>query len=258
MERLKRVAVAVVIWAMVMLCACWAFADLSDIDQVFNHACDLYEDGDFEAAAGQLESLAASGVRDADVYYNLGNCYYKQGELGKAVANYRRAIMLAPRDADTRENLDLVRSIVGFRDTTGSYSIGSIVALPLERVSPRELAVAFYAAYYIAVLTFLGVVLLRGDRQMKCMYGLVIFVGLAAAAYGLSRHGISRFGGASEGVVTVEGTEFMSGPGTAFDELVRLPDGVEVRLRARSGIWMEVELDTGEIGWVRETDLERI
>jgi hypothetical protein len=258
MERLKRAAVFAVALAIVLLSACCAFADLSDIDAVFNHACDLYEDGDFEAAAGQLESLAASGVRDADVYYNLGNCYYKQGELGKAVANYRRAMMLAPRDSDAEENLDLIRSFVGFRDTTGSYGIGSIVAIPLDLVSPQEFAIAFYAAYYLAVLTFLGVVLLRGNLQGKCMYTLVVLVAVAATAYGLSRHGISRFGGASEGVITAEGTEFMSGPGTAFDELVRLPDGVEIHLRARSGIWIEVELDTGDIGWVRETDLERI
>ena len=53
----------------------------------------------------------------------------------------------------------------------------------------------------------------------------------------------------------VNRSEFMSGPGSAFDELARLPDGVEVELRARSGIWVEVQLPTGEIGWLEEHNI---
>ena len=58
--------------------------------------------------------------------------------------------------------------------------------------------------------------------------------------------------------MVIDHSEFMSGPGAAFDELAGLPDGVEVEIRARSGIWVEVQLRTGEIGWLRETNLETI
>ena len=90
---------------------------------------------------------------------------------------------------------------------------------------------------------------------------LIVFVALVivgACSFGFSAHGRSRFKGGSGAVVVAERTEFMSGPGAAFEELVRLSDGVELKLRARSGIWVEAQLPTGEVGWVREGDLEPI
>jgi uncharacterized protein YgiM (DUF1202 family) len=61
-----------------------------------------------------------------------------------------------------------------------------------------------------------------------------------------------------EAVVIADRTELKSGPGNAFEELASLPDGSEVTLRARSGMWIEVKLPTGEVGWVREKDIETI
>ena len=63
-----------------------AGARAADLDATFTAACDLYEAGDFASAAGNFEALIEDGVRDAPVFYNLANCYYKQDMVGKAVA----------------------------------------------------------------------------------------------------------------------------------------------------------------------------
>jgi hypothetical protein len=231
---------------------------LGDINTVFNEGCDLYEQGDFALAAERFESLVARGVLSAEVYYNLGNCYHKQGLAGKAVASYRRGGMLAPRDSDIKTNLNLVRSGIGFRDTTASYDLGGVAAFPLRLASPRELTFIFYVGYYLTVICFVCALLLRNDLRKKSMHILIILLVITSGALAFARYGVSRFGSGSEGVVVGDKAEFMSGPGTAFDELARLPDGVEVRLRAKSGIWVEVELSTGDVGWIRESDLEKI
>ena len=230
----------------------------ADADALFSRGCDLYENGDFDEAAEHFEVLLASGIRDADVYYNLGNAYYKQGQLGKAVANYRRALVLAPRDGDARVNLDLLRSIIGFRDTTTSYDVGAVVFFPLRLASPRELQIVSYIGYYLAVAAFLVVLFAKGRLRRDMLRVAAVVVIVTLECFVVARYGIDRAGGESEGVVIVDQAEMMSGPGTAFDELVRLPDGVEVRLKARSGIWIEVELRTGEIGWIRQQDIETI
>jgi hypothetical protein len=166
--------------------------------------------------------------------------------------------MLSPRDSDLRTNLDLVRSVVGFRDTTASYDLGGIAVFPLRLASPRELAVVFYVGYYLTTICLVCVLLLRGDLRGKGLRVLIILLAVTVGAVGFARYGASRFNSGSDGVVTANKAEFMSGPGTAFDELARLPDGVEVRLRAKSGIWVEVELSTGDVGWIREKDMEKI
>ncbi|MCQ3980520.1 MAG: hypothetical protein DPW09_44490, partial [Anaerolineae bacterium] len=63
-----------------------------------------YEAGNYADAASIYEAIIASGLHNSNVYYNLGNAYFKQEDLGRAILNYRRAQRLDPRDADTTAN----------------------------------------------------------------------------------------------------------------------------------------------------------
>ena len=233
-------------------------AAADDLDVLFDRGCDLYDNGDFDAALEHFQALTASGVRDATVYFNVGNCHYKRGDVGMAVASYRRALMLSPRDRDTKQNLMLVRQAVGTGDTTATYSLGNLALIPLKVLSPRELQLIFYFSYYLTVLCFLGVLFLRGEIRRASIRGLVVLVIMTVGLLVLSRYSIARFSDSSEAVVTADMAQIKSGPGDAFDELAKLPDGVEVRLRGQTGLWVEVELPTGEIGWLRRADLETI
>ena len=69
-----------------------------------------YVKGDYKAAIEIYESLVANNGESADVYYNLGNAYYKSENIAKAVLNYKRALLLNPDDEDIRFNLELARS----------------------------------------------------------------------------------------------------------------------------------------------------
>jgi tetratricopeptide (TPR) repeat protein len=238
--------------------AAYGGRDAGEINSLFNQACDFYEAGDLVSARAGFEALLKAGVRSGTVYYNLGNCYYKQGEMGRAVANYRRALMLSPRDEDARFNLDLVRSSVGFRDTTSTFDVGGIGEVPLRLASAREWQIAFYTSYYLCALSLLAVLFLGRRARKAASRVLIILLIVSACSFALSAHGRARFRGGSDAVVVAERTEFMSGPGAAFEELVRLSDGVELKLRARSGIWVEAQLPTGELGWVREGDIDPI
>ncbi len=250
--------------ATLLVIAGWAAAlaaampGTEEINSLFDEACDLYEASEFEGALSIFESLVSGGVRHPAVYYNLANCYYQQREIGKAVANYRRAYMLGPRDQDVRANLAFLRSSVGFQDTTGSFELGAAARIPGDIASPREWRIIFYGVYYLSIMCLLGVLFLGRERRRKTLRALAVLIVVAIACWAVAEHGLSRFTAGTEGVVVVDRSEFMSGPGAAFDELARLPDGVEIEIRARSGIWVEVQLPTGEIGWLREQNIETI
>ena len=63
-------------------------------------------------AASQYETILANGFKHGQIYYNLGNTYYRTGELGKAVLNYRKAQRLMPRNTDLDANLKLVKNSI--------------------------------------------------------------------------------------------------------------------------------------------------
>ena len=225
---------------------------------LFRQACDLYVKGDFASALSQFEAIRDLGIENAAVYYNIGNCHYREGQLGRAVAGYRRALMLAPRDEDIRANLALIRQAVGGGDTTATGGAAGVAAFPLRLLSAREFQTIFYLGYYAAAVCILAALFFGGRIRRFALYGLAAAAVVAVLGLGLSRHGVSEFRSASDGVVVSDRAELKSGPGEAFQEIATLADGLEVRLRTRNGIWVEVQLPTGEVGWLRDTDFETI
>ena len=73
----------------------------------WQQAEDLYRQGRFASALGVYEKLVSTYPNDPNLYYNIGNCYFKMGSKGLATANYYRAFQLAPRDTEIRHNLAL-------------------------------------------------------------------------------------------------------------------------------------------------------
>ena len=78
----------------------------------FNAANKLYAEGKFAEAASAYEKILQSGAVSPALYFNYGNAEFKSGNLGRAIAAYRQAAQLTPRDAEVRANLDFARNQV--------------------------------------------------------------------------------------------------------------------------------------------------
>ena len=68
------------------------FADA--VTEAFKKGNDAYYRGEYAAAIAAYEQVAALGVINEDLYYNLGNAYYRAGRMGPAIYNYERALTL--------------------------------------------------------------------------------------------------------------------------------------------------------------------
>ena len=74
---------------------------------------EYYRQGRYSAALGAYEEQLKNAPNSPYLYYNIGNCYFKMGSTGLAVANYYRAFRLDPRDEDIRHNLNLALESAG-------------------------------------------------------------------------------------------------------------------------------------------------
>ena len=79
--------------------------------RAFIAALEAYKQGDFRQAIDQWKSLADSGIANGKLYYNLGNAYLKNNDLGHALLWYERALILMPNDPDLRFNYEYARSL---------------------------------------------------------------------------------------------------------------------------------------------------
>src|SRR6478736_7526328 len=71
----------------------------------FDKANELYRKDQFEAAAKAYESILNQKVHSPELYFNLGNCYYKMNKVAPAIYNYETALQLSPNDKEVQNNL---------------------------------------------------------------------------------------------------------------------------------------------------------
>ena len=79
-------------------------------DSLWNAGVAAYTEGDYAQALRDWKDVQATGMMSRELYYNLGNAYFKTGEIAPAILWYERALRLDPSDADVRYNLEFARA----------------------------------------------------------------------------------------------------------------------------------------------------
>lgn len=218
-----------------------------------------YTVGDFARAQSCYEAARALGAHDPALFYNLGNAYARQGQLGRAVANYLRAQRLAPRDRDLRANLTWVRGQIRDRNLQAA-ALPPVVAqwhaavhwLSLDEWSLIALALAWALAALLAWRWWRG---FAGDllRRMLLGAGAALILAAACAAW---QYGEQRT--RDHAVVVVEEVEVRSGPNESFPVTLRVHDGLTVIARQTQGDWAMIGMGGEWVGWVPAASLERV
>ena len=211
----------------------------------FETANRLYERGKYSDAAGEYEKLIQSQHLSVPIFFNAGNAYFQNGQLGHAVAAYRRAEMLAPRDPDVRANLAFVRNQMGRSDTRSFWREA------LFRLRWSEWAWLFTGATWIwfgwlAWDSWRGAKANRGGRAVAGTAWVIVALFFGFATY----HRLETV----EAVVMVREAAARRGPLAESQTAFTLRDGAEVRLVETREAWHKIA-DGPRRGWVRAEDM---
>jgi len=233
----------------------------TDVEAV-SVANQLYESGSYQEAKIIYEGLIAQGTADSSIYFNLGNTYFMQGDLGRAILNYQRAARLDPRDADIKTNLAVARS------STAELSTSEPVE-PIKKVSTFSsawltlnetalLALSLWFGLVFLVLTFRQ--FQPGKIRALVQYGLVLtsFMALVTVATLGSRLYTER--AQPEGVIVAPVVTVSSSPGEEYATEYRLFSGAEVNLLETRGDWAHLAGTGGDAfdGWIPLDTVETI
>jgi uncharacterized protein YgiM (DUF1202 family) len=232
-----------------LLCLTACNAQTASGTQMVN-ANRLYEDSRFAEATAHYQDLVDAGVQDGRLYYNLGGAYFKAGDLGRAILNYRRAQRLLPRDGDVATNLELARAQT--LDRIEVENEGAIVESVRRLISWTTLDEAAAAALVLWIsLCGLGIgAILCIQRRRTLLYlagvaAILLFLGILSIGIRL----LDERGPPPAVVVAAEVT-VRSGPGDDYLTEFALHAGAEVRLVERRGDWVRIALPGDLQGWV--------
>jgi hypothetical protein len=222
----------------------------------------LYETGQYLQSAQAYQQLVDQGYVDSALYYNLGNAYFKVGDFGRAVLNFRRAEQLAPRDADIEANLELARAqAVDQLDWSPEQRgiLETLTELTQEWITLDELAFAALTTWLVFALLVIAVTSTRKGGLLReiLQYALVVTtLVLVMGIVGLgSRMYVER--AQPEAVVVASQVSVTSGPGQQYLTEFALHSGTEARVIETRENWVRLAVSDGELqGWVPATSVE--
>jgi tetratricopeptide (TPR) repeat protein len=232
----------------VFLCAGTLLA--SDVTASFSDANQFFAAGKFPQAAKSYETILNSGAVSPNLLFNYGDAEFKSGNLGRAIAAFRRAALLAPRDADVRANLEFARNQV----QGASFSQGRPEAL-LGALALNEWTVLAMIAFWLAFGLFAAMQVrpalkpaLRGVARFTAVAAVGLCACLGAAA---NIHFSSQVA-----VVILPDAVARSGPFNDAQNAFAAHDGAELPVLDQHNGWVQVSNGAGRTGWMPDAQVE--
>ena len=219
-----------------------------------------YVRGEYQQAIKDYEALLKNGA-SADLYYNLGNAYYRSENITRAVLNYERALLLSPGDRDIRFNLQLARSktIDKIVPESEMFFITWYHALVNLMSVDGWARTAIFALALVIVLSlvylFSGQIWLRKIGFFGGITMLALFV-LANVFASQQKQSLMHRKGA---IVVSSSVTVKSTPATNGTDLFILHEGTKVSIKDGSmKDWKEIRLADGKEGWIKSKEIEMI
>lgn len=238
-----------------------SFLRAQDADSLWAGAVSDYTEGNYEAALAGFSSIAEAGYVSPDLYYNIGNCYYRMGHrLGMSILYYEKALKLDPSYEDAAVNLEVARQ----------YTLDRIEAVPdfilltwfkafRDSLSPDAWTWTFLV---LLLAVAVSVLLFRFGRSLvlrKTAFALAVVLSVFTVISAVSAFSLkSAVEDSGQAVVTVPVSSVKGSPGSTDQSLFILHEGTKVSVVDRLGTWYRIELSDGRQGWLDGKDVEII
>jgi tetratricopeptide (TPR) repeat protein len=222
----------------------------ADVAADFSAANKLYAEGKFADAAAGYEKILQTGAQSPALLFNDANAEFKSGHLGLAIAAYRRAAQLSPRDDDIRANLAFVRNQVQGATVREGRWQNWFSALTLNEGALLTAALFWLTLALLVARQIRPALVPRLKSATWICAALTIF---AASVLGLQA--ANHFSSATA-VVTADNVTVRSGPFDEAQSAFTARDGAELRVSDRHDDWVQVANGTGKSGWLPVKQVE--
>jgi len=226
----------------------------------FEAANAAYQKGDFLAAIASYEQVLETGNFSEEVYYNLGNAYFKTNQLGKAILNYERAILNAPGDEDIQFNL----AIANAKKTDDIGQIGKFFVTEWWQGIHKLLSSSIWGGLTLLSLWagIAGFILwLFGesrDRKKQGFVGGIVLTLLSILLYFVASSQANFENHSSQAIVLANTVALKNGPDEISTDVLEIHEGLKIELLDQIGDWYKVKLSNGDQGWLPSASLEEI
>lgn len=232
------------------------FAQGSSLEQ----ADAAYAKGDFQSAITLYQEVAAMDGVSSDLYYNIGNAFYKAKEYPQAILNYERALLLDPRNSDAAFNLQIAKlQTVDKIEPVGKFFLAEWYDALQNQFSSNTWAVLGVIAFLlfmagVALYVFSSKTILR----KLGFFGGIILIVICIFSNIFAAGQKDRLEKREYAIVFAPTITVKSSPADSGTDLFVIHEGTKVKVKSTLSGWSEIELEDGNIGWLPSSQIEII
>ena len=221
-------------------------------------AADTYSKGEYAQAAELYENILKTSGECANVYYNLGNCYYKMGKIPSAIINYERALLLNPRDKDAYFNLEIAKLQTTDKiDPVDKFFLSEWIE-SLQNIFGTD---AWSKTGIITFLLLIGsLVLFFFSRKIILkkagFYTGIVWLTLSIVANCFAYNQKQKLTKRNYAIIFAPTVTIKSSPDNSGNDLFLLHEGTKVLIKSKLGEWSEIQIASGNVGWIKNSDFE--
>jgi len=229
-----------------------------NVDSLFVAANNLYKEGKFEKAIEKYKKVETKKLVSTELYYNLGNSYYKLNKVGPSIYHYEKALKLDPSNEDVKNNLVFAKRL----------ALDNIEVLPqtvLQKFNTNYLQKLTYNQWAVVVIVFsiLGSLLFLlfyfAEIPARKRFYFITSIGsfsllIASLFITYNQYNISKKN--KEAIVFAEKTEIRNAPTLNSEIVFTLHEGTKVIVLDAVDNWKKVKIKDGKLGWIISEDIK--
>tara|TARA_B100001287_G_scaffold115641_1_gene97246 strand:+ start:2006 stop:2704 length:699 start_codon:yes stop_codon:yes gene_type:complete len=230
-----------------------------DIHKLFNEANDFFISKKYKKSIELYEKIINSGQKNSTVFYNLGNAYYRSGDIGHAIWAYKHANKLSPRDKDIIHNLKIAEAKKIDRiNSPPLFILHDFYRKIKSSMTMFELILVGGILFFIFSLLWIKQIF-SGKRNVlsKSIFQILLTVIITVHAVILDK-AFERERISKEAII-VRKSDAQSGPILGDNKvLFQINEGSVVEVLEEKNNWSEIILIDGKKGWVSSNTLRKM
>ncbi len=229
-------------------------------ESLFDEATEAYNEGSYEKAVENYLEILENGQHSAELYFNLGNCYYKLNQIAPSIYYYEKALLLKPNDPETKNNLTYAQNMtldaIDKIPETGLAKIKKDLTGFLSFNQWAKITVVFMVLF---VLLYIAFYFFRYSSRKRIAFiaSMVAFlISIISIIFAFVQY--NEFKSDRPAIVFSEEIAVRSEPNDRSLEIFTLHEGAKVNILEELNDFNKIQIADGKTGWLPKESIKTL
>lgn len=245
---------------MILIGLAFAISANSLTETTFSDGIKNYQNKNYKLALKDFKKIENTGLNDDKIFYNIGNCYFRLGKLGRAIQYYKIALKVNPNNKKARKDLEYSLTLTKDKQRIENKSMAEKTILRIYNYFSPNLSAIISLLFFLGIILTLNIMILnfKGREKTVPIFIMIIliifFIGFSTISYLKWKN----FHNITEGVLLTSTEAGYSGPSEDFTRVFTIHEGMIFKIEKSDGDWCQIQLNNGLGGWIRNEAIGKI